>query len=63
MFPLLMVFNPPYDERLSISDEEFYKKIGDTFKTHYPNTLAWMISADLEAVKNRSSPIEKNKTI
>ncbi|AQX12986.1 DNA methylase [Elizabethkingia meningoseptica] len=51
MFPLLMVFNPPYDERLSISDEEFYKKIGDTFKTHYPNTLAWMISADLEAVK------------
>ena len=26
MFPLLMVFNPPYDERLSISDEEFYKR-------------------------------------
>lgn len=51
MFPLLMVFNPPYDERLSISDEDFYKKIGDTFKTHYPNTLAWMISADLEAMK------------
>ncbi|MBL1222854.1 class I SAM-dependent RNA methyltransferase [Chryseobacterium sp. L7] len=50
-FPLLMVFNPPYDERISINDEDFYKKIGDTFKTSYPNTLAWLISSDLEAVK------------
>ncbi|MGE6396806.1 THUMP domain-containing class I SAM-dependent RNA methyltransferase [Chryseobacterium scophthalmum] len=51
LFPLLMVFNPPYDERISINDDDFYKKIGDTFKTHYPNTLAWLISSDLEAVK------------
>ena len=51
LFPLLMVFNPPYDERLEISDDDFYKKIGDTFKQNYPNTLAWLISADLEAVK------------
>ncbi|EJL72982.1 THUMP domain-containing class I SAM-dependent RNA methyltransferase [Chryseobacterium populi] len=51
LFPLLMVFNPPYDERISISDDDFYKKIGDTFKTDYPNTLAWLISSDLEAVK------------
>jgi len=51
MFPLLMVFNPPYDERISINDDDFYKKVGDTFKTHYPNTLAWLISSDLEAVK------------
>ncbi|WP_407404901.1 class I SAM-dependent RNA methyltransferase [Chryseobacterium sp.] len=51
LFPLLMVFNPPYDERISINDDDFYKKIGDTFKTNYPNTLAWMISSDLEAVK------------
>ncbi|WKS96116.1 THUMP domain-containing class I SAM-dependent RNA methyltransferase [Riemerella columbina] len=51
LFPLLMVFNPPYDERLAISDEDFYRKIGDTFKQHYPNTLAWLITADLEAVK------------
>ncbi len=50
-FPLLMVFNPPYDERLEITDEDFYKKIGDTFKSNYPNTLAWLITADLEAVK------------
>jgi putative N6-adenine-specific DNA methylase len=51
LFPLLMVFNPPYDERLEITDDQFYKKIGDTFKKSYPNTLAWMISADLEANK------------
>lgn len=51
LFPLLMVFNPPYDERISIKFDEFYKKIGDTFKTGYPNTLAWLISSDLQAVK------------
>lgn len=51
LFPLLMVFNPPYDERIAINDEDFYKKIGDTFKSGYPNTLAWLISSDLEAVK------------
>lgn len=50
-FPLLMVFNPPYNERISINQEDFYKKIGDTFKQNYPNTLAWFISSDLEAVK------------
>lgn len=50
-FPLLMVFNPPYNERISINQEDFYKKIGDTFKQSYPNTLAWLISSDLEAVK------------
>lgn len=50
-FPLLMVFNPPYDERITINEDDFYKKIGDTFKNSYPNTLAWLISSDLEAVK------------
>lgn len=50
-FPLLMVFNPPYNERITINDEAFYKKIGDTFKQNYPNTLSWLISSDLEAVK------------
>lgn len=51
LFPLLVVFNPPYNVRLSISEEDFYKKIGDTFKQSYPNTLAWLITADLEAAK------------
>lgn len=51
LFPLLMVFNPPYNERIAIDVEDFYKKIGDTFKQNYPNTLAWLITSDLEASK------------
>jgi putative N6-adenine-specific DNA methylase len=51
LFPLMMVFNPPYDERIVINDDEFYSKIGDTFKKNYPNTLAWLISSDLDSIK------------
>ncbi|QFG52597.1 class I SAM-dependent RNA methyltransferase [Chryseobacterium sp.] len=51
LFPLLMVFNPPYDERIEITEDDFYRKIGDTFKKSYPNTLAWFISSDLDAAK------------
>lgn len=48
---LHMLFNPPYGERLSIEFQEFYKKIGDTLKQHYPGTDSWMITANLEALK------------
>jgi len=48
---LHMVFNPPYDERLDIHMEEFYKNIGDTLKKNYPGTDAWFITANLEALK------------
>ena len=48
---LHMTFNPPYDERLSIDMEDFYKNIGDTLKKSYPNTNAWFITANLEALK------------
>ncbi|WP_303811214.1 class I SAM-dependent RNA methyltransferase [Apibacter mensalis] len=51
LFPLLVVFNPPYDERLSITTDHFYKNIGDTLKNNYKNTLAWFITSDLEAYK------------
>jgi putative N6-adenine-specific DNA methylase len=34
-----MVFNPPYDERISINDDDFYKKIGDTLKPIIPIPL------------------------
>jgi len=50
-FPVLLVFNPPYDERLKIHDNDFYKKIGNTLKNNYPNTLTWFISSDLDASK------------
>ena len=48
---LHMVFNPPYDERLNIQMEDFYKNIGDTLKKNYPNTNAWFITANLEGLK------------
>ena len=48
---LHMVFNPPYGERLSIDIDEFYGNIGDTLKKKYPNTNAWFITSNLEALK------------
>lgn len=50
--PLLIIFNPPYNERMSIDQKNFYRKIGNTLKTQYPNTYSWFISADLQAEKN-----------
>lgn len=49
--PLQLVFNPPYGERLDIDLERFYREMGDTLKLHYPNTEAWFITANLEALK------------
>jgi putative N6-adenine-specific DNA methylase len=49
--PLHMLFNPPYGERLDIDMERFYREIGDTLKQSYPNTNAWFITANLEALK------------
>lgn len=49
---LHMVFNPPYGERLNLDMEEFYKQIGDTLKQNYPNTNAWFITSNLDALKH-----------
>jgi putative N6-adenine-specific DNA methylase len=49
---LHIVFNPPYGERLDIEMESFYKEIGDTLKQGYPNTDAWFITSNLEAIKH-----------
>ncbi len=51
-FPVLLVFNPPYNERLKSDNQQFYKKIGDTLKQHYPNTWAWFITSDFDALKS-----------
>jgi putative N6-adenine-specific DNA methylase len=48
---LHMVFNPPYGERLDIDLEQFYTNIGSTLKHGYPNTNAWLITSNLEALK------------
>jgi len=50
---LHMVFNPPYNERLSLENvQEFYGKIGTTLKHGYSGTQAWIISSHLEVLKN-----------
>ena len=51
LFPVLIVFNPPYNERLESDNEKLYKSIGNTLKHNYPNTLAWFITSDLTAKK------------
>ena len=51
-FPLLIIFNPPYGERMEIKTEDFYRKIGDTLKNNYPNTFAWFITSDLESARD-----------
>lgn len=50
---LHMVFNPPYGERLEMLNlETFYGDIGTTLKHGYPNTNAWFITSNLEALKH-----------
>lgn len=50
--PLHLLFNPPYGERLNVEMEEFYAKMGDTFKKKYPNTNAWLITGNIPALKH-----------
>lgn len=48
-----LVFNPPYDQRLSLDDvHAFYREIGNTMKRGYPGTQAWMITSNMEALKS-----------
>lgn len=49
---LHLVFNPPYGERLAIDISSFYEKIGDTLKQAYPDSEAWFIVSEKEAMKS-----------
>lgn len=51
--PGIIIFNPPYGERLSEDDLiTFYKRIGSTLKHFYKNNSAWILSSNIEAVKH-----------
>lgn len=39
-----LLFNPPYGERMTPDDSDFYKMIGDRLKQYYTNASAWIIS-------------------
>ena len=48
----VVLFNPPYGERLQTDIYDLYAKIGDTFKKNYAGCSAWLITSDMEAVKH-----------
>jgi putative N6-adenine-specific DNA methylase len=44
--------NPPYNERLKTEDViDLYRSIGDTLKRNFTGYQAWIISANIEALK------------
>ena len=49
--PLHLLTNPPYGERLEGDMNALYQGIGDAFKQSFPNTHAWIISSNMDAVK------------
>jgi len=49
----ILVFNPPYGERLEIDVPIFYKEIGNALKQQYPDTDAWLITSNFsDGLKN-----------
>ena len=49
--PLHLLTNPPYGERLSGDINKLYRRFGDVLKRSYPDTEAWIISSNFEAIK------------
>lgn len=48
----VIVMNPPYDERLEELDiNGLYQLMGDTFKQEFSGWQAWVISSNMEALK------------
>jgi putative N6-adenine-specific DNA methylase len=48
-----LIFNPPYDERIKeIEIAEFYRFIGDKLKLSFQDCTAWILSGNVEAMKN-----------
>ena len=48
---LIIVFNPPYGERLDLDFKSFYSQIGNTLKHNYSGSISWFITSNLEALK------------
>jgi putative N6-adenine-specific DNA methylase len=47
-----IITNPPYGERLEVKDiDSFYKQLGDTFKNNFAGFTAWILTADMQALK------------
>lgn len=60
----LLIMNPPYDERLTREDiGAFYKKIGDQLKQNFAGWDAWIISSNMEALKEVGLRTSKKMTL
>jgi len=48
----VIITNPPYGERIKKNDiNEFYKALGDKFKSSYQGYEVWLISSNFDAIK------------
>ena len=50
--PTVIMFNPPYGERMEVNIPVLYKGIGDTLKQAYSGAEAWLITSDLQGLKH-----------
>ena len=64
MAPGWVVLNPPYGQRLKRDDlEDYYKRIGDTLKFHYPGYKAGIISSDISSIKSIGLKSQSRTTV
>jgi len=60
----VLIMNPPYGERLPQEDiVAFYQQIGDTLKQRYTGHIAWILSANKEAIKHVGLRTSKRYTL
>ncbi len=49
----ILITNPPYGERITKNEiNSFYKVLGDIFKNRFKGFEAWLLSSNLDAIKN-----------
>ncbi len=59
-----LIMNPPYGERIGGGNlNNFYKKIGDKLKKDFEGYNAWLISSNMEALKNVGLHTSKKITL
>jgi putative N6-adenine-specific DNA methylase len=60
----ILIMNPPYGERMDKEDiAGLYHSVGDTFKKKYSGYECWIISSNLEALKNVGLSTSKRITV
>jgi len=60
----VVVTNPPYGERLVKDEiEVFYKMMGDQFKNNFANFTVWLLSSNMQAIKNIGLHPEQKLTL